>query len=141
MSWTKMIAGAVMVSLFVLSLILFATNFAEDNESSISIAQDGRYGALNSSIQSGLDDFADKSSDSQTYFLSTTLEPGDEHAGSGAQFKVTPFNAMSIAMNATKTGFDTIFGPEFRFIRIAIVSTLGVLLAAFGIQAWLGRSP
>ncbi len=139
--YTRFVIGGVMTGLFVIMLTIFAVNFAIDNDSDISLAEDSRYGSLNVSIQSDVSTYANESETSQEIFFGTTLESGDEHASTGGQFKIGPLTAVGMALKSFNTAFFSIFGREFAFVAVALVSTMTFILGYFGIKAWLGRSP
>jgi len=141
MGYIKMITGGVMAAIFIISLTLFAANFAIDNNSNINIIDDESYSSLNSTIRNSMSSFDTESETSQEIFFKTTLESGDEHASSGAQFKVGPLSAIGMAMSSFSVGFNAIFGPEFLFILITISSLITLIFGFYAIKAWLGRSP
>ena len=139
--YIRLIAGGVMASLFIISIILFSANFAIDNESEVSILSDSRYSGLNSTLRSNLTNFQTESQTSQEILFKTTLESGDEHASTGGQFKVGPLTAVGMAVSSFGTAFSSIFGDEFSFISLSFVGLLTFILGYYTIKAWLGRSP
>jgi hypothetical protein len=141
MSAVRFITGGIMTSIFVIALIVFAVQFAADNESEISLLNDSNFEALNTTLRSQNSDIKDNSGIVQSIFLKTTLEAGDEHASGGGQFKIGPLKAVSLAISSFKTAFNTIFGSEFAFIALTFASLMTILLSYFLYKAWLGRTP
>jgi len=139
--YIRLISGAVFSAVFIVCIILFATNFAVDNDSDISVSDDNRFTDLNATLQNNLTTLKADAQTSQEFLFKTTLEAGDEHSATGAQFKIGPLTALGMAMAATSTAFKTIFGEEFNFILTALVSMLTFIIGFFTIKAWLGRSP
>ena len=139
--YIRLISGGAFVAVFVLSIIIFAIQFAIDNDSDISIVNDERYTDLRSSLTNQLDDLKNDSVTSQDMLFKTTLEAGDEHSSTGAQFKIGPLTALGLAITSFNVGFYTIFGREFSFLATALVSILTFIIGYFTIKAWLGRSP
>ncbi len=139
--YIRLISGGAFVAVFVLSIIIFATQFAIDNDSDISIINDDRYTDLRNSLDGQLDDLTNDSKVSQDMLFKTTLEAGDEHSSTGAQFKIGPLTALGLAVTSFNTGFYTIFGRKFSFIATALVAMLTFIIGYFTIKAWLGRSP
>lgn len=139
--YIKLIVGGALIGIFMICIIAFAVNFAVDNDSDISLADDSRYGSLNSSLMQGLTNLSEDAETSQEILFKTTLEPGDEHSSTGGQFKIGPFTAMSIAVSSFGVGFKSIFGPEFTFILITFVTMITFIIGYYTIKAWLGRSP
>jgi len=141
MGYIKMMSGGLMAAIFIISLTVFAVNFAADNDSSISLGEDEGYSSLNSTTRDKLSEWSDDAQENQEIFFKTTLESGDEHAATGAQYKVGALTAVWIAMGSFKTGFNDIFGPEFSFIIVAIASLITIVMALYFAKAWFGRSP
>lgn len=136
-----MISGGVFSAVFIICIIIFATQFAIDNDSDISVADDPRFTNLETSLDQGLTTLESDAEKSQEFLFKTTLEPGDEHSSTGAQFKIGPLTAMSLAVTSMNAAFFTIFGVEFNFILTALISMITFTLGYFTIKAWLGRSP
>jgi len=141
MSFTRYLTGSVMIVIFAIAIFTFAVNFANDNDSDISINDDSRYSDLNATLRSNLSSLESDAEESRTFFLRTTLEQGDEHAGSGAQYKIGPFRALSMASKTMRTSFNSLFGPEFNWIILTIAGLLTFLIGYYAVQAWLGRNP
>ena len=139
--YIRLISGAALTAVFIISVIMFAANFAIDNESDISLMDDSRYSSLNSSLRSGITNLSDDSETSQDVLFKSTLESGDEHSSTGAQFKIGPLTAMALAISSFNTGFYIIFGREFSFIAVTFVTMVTFIIGYFTIKAWLGRSP
>ena len=139
--YIRMISGGVFSAIFILCIIIFASQFAIDNDSDISITDDERYTGLESTLKNNLTTLRSDAKTSQEFLFKTTLEPGDEHSSTGAQFKIGPLTAISLAVSSMDTAFFTIFGVEFNFILTALVSMITFTLGYFTIKAWLGRSP
>jgi len=139
--YSRMIIGAALTGIFIVSVIIFMTQFAIDNDSDISLAQDSRYANLETGIKSNITKLSGESETSQEILFKSTLESGDEHSSTGAQFKIGPLTAMSLAISSFNTGFFIIFGREFSFIAITFVTMITFIIGYFTIKAWLGRSP
>jgi len=139
--YIKLISGSVMAGIFVMAILLFAVNFANDNDSDISLGEDARWGNLNSTMTEQFSNLSDDAETSQEMLFRTTLESGDEHSSTGAQFKIGPLTAMSMTISSFGTAFNSIFGPGFSFIAGAFVSLIMFIIGYYTIKAWLGRSP
>lgn len=136
-----MIGGGVFAAVFILCVIIFAAQFAVDNDSDISIADDSRFISLQSNLEDNLTRLQSDAQSSQEYLFSSTLESGDSNSITGAQFKVGPLTAVGLAVTSLNTSFFTIAGVEFSFIKIAIVSMITFILGYLTVKAWLGRDP
>jgi hypothetical protein len=135
--------SGVLISIFVICIITFAINFAIDNDSDISLSEDIRYTNLSNSLRDEDSiQFKNDSTNSLTVLEGTTLLSGDtEISGTGGQFKVGPFTAMSMTIKSLNTSFKNIFGVEFNFILVFFTGLFGLLIGYYIIKAWLGRDP
>lgn len=134
--------ASVFIALFAICIVAFAINFAVDNDSSISLAEDSRYNSLSTNLQSDINQLRTDAEQSNLVLQKTSLASGDQEiAGSGGQFKVGPYTAVKMTLKSFTTSFDTLFGPEFRFILTAFISLLTFLIGYYVIKAWLGKDP
>ena len=138
-----MLKNGALLSIFVVCLLTFVITFAINNDSEVSIMNDERFSALNNSIRANLTQLSQDSNSSQITFLSTTLEAGDEHAGSGGQFKVGPTTIGTLVITSFGKGFDMIFGKDsnFSFIPLTFATLLLFFLGYWAFKAWFGRDP
>ena len=139
--YIRLISGGALIAVFVISIFMFAVNFAVDNDSSISLIDDTRYSSMNTNLKANLTSLESDAEKSQDILFKTTLESGDEHSSTGGQFKIGPVTAVSLAVTSFNTAFYSIFGREFNFIAIAFVTMLTFIIGYYTIKAWLGRSP
>jgi len=129
-------------TVFVIAIIAFTINFGIDNDTDVTI-DDGKYADLINTLKANMSTLANDSTTAQEIMLKTTLEGGDEHAGSGGQFKVGPFTAFGMAISGISVGFSEFFGgdSDFSFIPILFVTIMTFLIGYYIIKAWLGRDP
>ena len=130
MGQIKMIQSFVLIAIFSIAIIVFAVQFAEDNDSDISLTGDTRWSNLNSSVQGDIPELESDAQTSSGILFNTTLEAGDQSASSGGQFKVGPVSSMKIAFKSITGGFSVIFGSdnEFSFILMALGSVLFIMV-------------
>jgi|SRR3990167_218873 len=139
-NWT---VALVIIGLFTVAIIGFAINFASDNDSAIDISDDSQISGLYTTTRGNLSNFREKSEDTYTTIINSTIEAGDETSTSGAQFKITPATAIAVVVNILNVGYIKIFGTSSGF-GIFITSFLALITFIFAfllIKAWLGRSP
>jgi hypothetical protein len=142
MGMESTLKNSVFIAIFAIAIVTFAVSFAIDNDSDISLAEDSRYGALSTGLQSDIDSLQADAETSNSILQKTSLASGDQEiAGSGGQFKVGPYGAIKMTIKSFTTSFNTLFGPEFNFILIAFVSLLTFLIGYYIIKAWLGKDP
>jgi len=143
MGHISFVSGSVMAGIFVACIILFAVGFAVDNDSDITLADDSQYSSLDDALKSNLTSFQEDANDSSTIFYGTTLESGDEHAGSGGQFKVGVFSALTLVITSIGASFNVIFGGDtnFDFIILSLGGLLSFVATMWAYKAWIGRNP
>jgi len=142
MGMESTLKNSVFIAIFVIAIITFTINFAIDNDSDITLANDTRYSSLSSDLQTNINTLENDSKTSNEILQKTSLAAGDQEiAGSGGQFKVGPYSAINMTINSFTTSFKTIFGPEFYFIFVAFVSLMTLLIGYYVIKAWLGKDP
>ena len=147
MGMESTLKNSAFLAVFVIAIITFGILFASNNGSDITIGDDSRLTGVNSTIRTDLSNLEGNADDSQSYALATTLEAGDEHQGSGAQFKVGPYEAMKMSVTAMGSSFSLLFGGDndgsnpFGFIPILFATVLTFLIGYYIIKAWLGRDP
>ena len=135
------VKNSVMIAIFVVAIITFAVQFANDNDSDINLSNDTRFDNLNNNLKQNLTQLKNDSETSKEILDLTSITGGDQEiAGSGGQFKIGPFTAISLTIMSIKTGFNSIFGEDFNFILIAFTSLLTFLIGYYIIKMWLGKS-
>jgi len=140
--YIRLISGGVFSAIFIISIILFAINFANDNDSDINLINDSRFTNLKTELNSTVINLKDKANSSQNALFSTTTDIGnDEESSSGAQFKIGPYEALGLAGTSFAVAFNSIFGSEFNFILTAFLTMITFMIGFYTIKAWLGRSP
>lgn len=132
----------IMIALFSISIITFATNFATDNNSAIDISNDPELVLLNANANSNLSVFKDTSEDTYQSIIESSIEQADT-TPSGGQFAITPVSTVGTTKNILKVGYIKIFGTGAGF-GIFITTFLGLIGFIFGLylwKTWAGRSP
>jgi hypothetical protein len=132
-----------MVAVFTIAIVSYVTNFADDNDAAVDLADDDRIG---SSLQSqDVDDTRVQIDASAEAFAESTIESGDETSTTGGVFK-----AMSGAYNATKNtltmGKQVIFGDEKGITGPGIALTalgtfITIMLILYTWKTWAGKNP
>lgn len=142
MSFTKYTVMLTSIALFVIALIAFAMNFAEDNNASINIADDG-YSSVKSGMESDAVTFYTNVNTSSSEYMKSTISSQTEASEGGTQFKVTPGTSLSMVKRALTTAWEKIFGSdsEFGVVLTALIAIFGFVLFMFAWKAWAGRSP
>lgn len=143
MGLTKLTISLFLIAMFSLCLILFATNFAIDNDTSVSLVDDSEFSTVQTQLDDNITDFYTNAEISVESFGETTAGSQVETSEGGTQFKVPLSNPIKMVTSAISTGFTKIFGSdsEFKFIFTGFMSLLGVIVFWYGYKAWFGKNP
>jgi hypothetical protein len=133
--------GIVLAILFSMSIIIFATNFASDNSSQVTLDEDfnDAYNSFEGNMTS-LDDAVDSASDS---FNQDNVKEGTDTATSGGQFKATGPSIVASAKTAISLPFKKIFGedPAFGFLFGALITMIILIWVRYAYKTWFGKDP
>jgi len=131
-----------LIALFAIAIIGFATNFAIDNGSSISLSDDPEINTLNSQLQSNSSSFASEAEDTYTSIVKTTVDTTAQSARSVGPFKPTTKSIVNYAKNILLVGYKKIFGSENGFsIFITTFTALIVLIIGLYIYKTMWGNP
>jgi hypothetical protein len=142
MGQLKLINSLVLVGLFTLAVIGFALNFAEDNDSVISIANDSDIMRLKTGVTGNVSSFSDKSNDTYYSIKGTEITTGDTSPTASA-FILTPVSAISTVKTILEVGYIKIFGSNknFSIFITTFIALLTFAIALFVWQTWKGGTP
>jgi hypothetical protein len=113
----------IMIALFSIAIISFAVNFAIDNDSYVSIADDPEFSDYYIDVKSDMSTFKDDSEGTYASILETTVEPGSDVAPSIAPFTGTTGGMIKVAKNVILLPYKKIFGSGEGF---------GIFFTVFG---------
>lgn len=132
MGQIQLTVALVLIGLFTVAMIGFATNFADDNSSAIDLADDTALTNLNTQTSGNLSGFASGSESQYQSILETTIAPASGSAQSTAPFAITPTNALSVVKNIMEVGYTRIFGSNSGF-NIFLTAFEAILLFMLGL--------
>ena len=132
-----------LIALFSIALITFAVNFANDNESEISLADDDSFVSVKDDVESEVDIFYEGVNTSNTAFQKSTISSQTEASEGGTQFKVTPTTSVAMATKSLSAGWKSIFGEDsgFGIFFTALVSMVSFIMILYAYKSWVGRNP
>jgi len=142
MGQIKYTISLIMIALFSIALIGFGVNFAADNKTSVTLADDPELSLLNTNAEGNLSSFRGGAEDTYESIVQSSIEEG-ETTPSGGQFAITPLSAVGTVSNILKVGYIKIFGTGSGF-GIFITTLLGLIAFVFGMyvwKTWAGRNP
>jgi hypothetical protein len=143
MGQIQLIGSFFMIAIFAIAIISYTSNFADENDVAIDIADDIR--VTDSILESEIDSVRLQTNSSGQAFSDSTIESGDETSTTGGVFKALSGTFTSVGKILTM-GKNVIFGDEQGISGPGIALTaLGTFMATLIIlytwKTWAGKSP
>ena len=141
MGQIKFVTSMILIALFSITVIGFATTFGNENDTSINIADDSEFGDLKTNQESQIDTFFLNSNTSvEAMYQSKIASQSDANEG-GTTFKVGSLTAIPIVRNTMQSAFKKLFGSDsgFGFIFTAAFALLGLISALYIYKTWRGN--
>ena len=137
----KYTTGLVLAALFSMAIIMFATSFAGDNNSPITLDSD--FNTAYSSYENNLSTFDSAVNSASDSFNQDNVKEGTDTATSGGQFKVTGPSAISSAKTTAGLAFKKIFGndPAFGFMFGTLITMIILIWVRYAYKTWFGKDP
>jgi hypothetical protein len=144
MGQIKFVISLVLIALFGIAIIGFATNFAVDNDSSVSIANDGDFDTIDTQLKEEVEVFYTDINISTEAMHESTVKAQTDATEGGTAFKAPARNALSKAKTTLIAAYTKIFGGEegeFGVFLTAFIAVLGLIMGLYVYKAWVGRNP
>lgn len=143
MGQLKYIISIMFIGLFTLAILGFAINFAEDNDATISIADDEELSSLQTDMESQISSSSTSTESTYSSLLESSVGEGGETLESGGTISLTITNAIPVFTNILNVGYIKIFGDEGNFgvFLTAFITMILFVGAMYFIKTWLGRNP
>jgi len=135
MGQIQLTTSLVLIGLFSIAVIAFAIGFANDNNTTISIADDTEISGLNSLTTGNLSGFDDNSESQYQSIIETTIAPGSGTAPSVGPFAITPLNAIGVVKNILQVGYTKIFGTGSGF-GIFLTTFMAMIIFMVGLYVY-----
>lgn len=142
-SFLKWSSSILMATIFAFALIAFAINFAIDNNTAITLADDDSTSDLYSAASDNLSEFYSQTEVSTEAFGESTTDVTTGTSEGGGQFKATPGVSISQVKVILSNSWTAIFGSgnQFTIILYSILGIIGLIGFALAYKAWFGRNP
>lgn len=140
MGQIKFIGSLLMVAIFSLSIMIFAMNFASDNDSTVSLADVNGFSAAINQTQDNLSQWHTEVINSSESFYESQISEGDT-ATSGGMFKLGPSTVLTATLTLMTAAFNAVFSNEFGWVFTAVAGFLGFVLVLLIWKTWGGRNP
>ena len=111
----KFAANIIMISLFTIAIITFATNFGVDNNSAVRLDNDSSFESIRSDMSLEVANQKIDANSSSKSFSTSTILPGDDTHATGGQFKIGIGTSLKMINNALVIPFNKIFGKDIGF--------------------------
>jgi len=123
----------VLIGLFTVAIIGFAINFAEDNNSPISLSDDPELSSLYTRTTDDVSEFSEDAENTYSSIIDTTIAPESGSAQSTGPFAITPLNILGIVKNIIEVGYLKIFGTGkgFGIFLTTFLGLLGFIIALY----------
>jgi len=143
MGQIKFMTSLILISLFVIAVITFSINFAIDNETRISLADDSEFSSIQSDLEANVTTFYNDANTSVEAIGKTTISSQTEATEGGTAFKVGPWTALSMAKSSITAGFTKIFGADsgFGVFLTSFLAMLGIIMGFYIYKTFAGRNP
>lgn len=144
MGHLKFMGSVLMAVLFAIAIITYTVQFANDNNTEISLSDDGDFTDSRNNMTSDTLVFKVESQESYGKLMNSTIESGDETTATGGQFKGNVGGAFSALQQVLKLSYNKIFGEEqgtngFGIIFTALISFLVFALGLYIWSVWAGK--
>lgn len=125
----------VLIGLFTVALIGFATNFATDNAAPVDLAEDPSIASLDANVQSNISQIRSQSESTYQSIITSSISSESGTAQSIGPFAITSKNSVGVAKNVVEVGYLRIFGTGAGF-GIFLYSFLGIITFIVILYVW-----
>ena len=142
MGQLKLIISIAMISMFSIAIMGFAIQFASDNGTSVSLADDPEMDVLDTQSRSGLSNDRGDTGDFYKSIVDSSVTKGDT-LESGAPITITTKSMTTAMKNILDVGFKKIFGSgnDFAIFFTTFISLILLMATMYVLKTWLGRNP
>lgn len=137
MGLNNFMIGMVLIFIFSIGMINFATYYAIENSAPINIANDSDVQTYSTNSQGSMNSFSVSTNGSAESFAQATISETSQSGTlvTGSPFKSAPKNPYDVFKNAMFLGFKKIFGGDANF-SIIYSAIIGLVLTISGFLVW-----
>ena len=130
----------IFIALFTVAIIGFAVQFASDNGTTISLADDPEMTILKTNSETELSNLRGSTEGTYQSIVESSIETGDT-TPSGGQFALTPITVIGVVTNVFSVGWTKIFGgdPNFAIFLTTFLAMLGFIIGMYVWKTWRGN--
>jgi hypothetical protein len=140
MQW---IISLTLISLFSLAVLSFAIGFANDNDSSINIANDPQIMTMKTGVEGDVSNFQSESENTYASIINSTIEAGSTTTTGSGQYAITSGSTIGGAKNILLIGYQKIFGSDsgFGIFIIIFLSIITFVTILYVVKIWRAGLP
>lgn len=122
-----------LLTLFTVAIISFATNFATDNNAPVDIGDDSDLASLNTNAQGNTTYFTENASSEYQSIIESTIPVGAQTIQTASPFAITPSSTLGTLKNILQVVNIKIFGSNsaFNIFLVAFVSLLILIIGLY----------
>lgn len=142
MDQIKVVGGLLMTAVFAFAVVMFAINFANENNSAFNIDQQPGYNDTFNNLNGNLSQYQTETVNASDSFYRSEISTGDT-VTTGGQFKLGPGSALKTTDNILQQGFKSIFGSSssFAIVFSVLITFLGYIVVLVIWKTWKGGNP
>jgi len=143
MGLIKIFTGMGMAVLFAFAIMMFVTNFADDNLVYVDAGDDPCLSQFSSDWDKGFDTLKITTNESVLVLQEAQIESGDENVEGGGQFKTNPYSMFTMIKDIFKLGNKTILGGDVNLLvfTAAVSMMLSFIIGLYIWKTWKGGNP
>jgi len=131
----QLTTSIVMIILFSIAILGFATQFAVDNDAAISVADDPELSLMQTNLQSNGSSFTSESENTYSSIINSTISPGSDVIPSTAVFSLTPSSLVKVLKTITYSSYQKVFGSDSGF-AIFFVTFIAIIVLLFALYVY-----
>ena len=137
------IIGLISIALISVAIIMYAINFASDNDAVVDISDDSEISNLLSQQQENLSSFSGASESTYASIANSSVSSGSQTTTTAGAFTITPPTAVGTIKNIFLAGYVKLFGTDSGFgIFLSTFFSILSMITIFMIwKAWVGGQP
>ena len=143
MGLIKIFTGMGMAVLFAFAIIMFVTNFADDNVVYVDAGDDPTLSQFSTDFDSGFETLKVTTNESGNILGESEIKSGDDNVEGGGQFKENPYSMFKMVKSIFKLGNETILGGDTNLLvfTTAAVMMLSFIIGLYIWKTWKGGNP
>lgn len=139
----NVIVSLMLITLFSIAVIGFASNWGEDNNAAVSIIDDVQISNLYNNAQDNATEFRGDSQSTYSSIVNSSIEAGSQTTPTGGQFAITTEGAVKTTFAIFLLTYINIFGgnPQFAIFVTVAGGLILFIIALYFWKTWRSGQP